>query len=824
MPSIGSIARFIADQFPFTKKRKKSPTNHTIRDEFTANLGVMRLEARRVLNAAAVPVGPPPTPPPDAAANAAAAAQSQQQSVILTVDASQQAQQHGGDIFVVKRNGENVDVTINGSPSVSKPLSAVGQLIINGSDGNDKLVIDYSGGNPLSGGGIQFNGGKELNPGGDQIVIEGGPAGAVTYTLDSANSGVITIDSMSISFSGVESVSDTLSASSRAIYVAAGGGSLTLGDGRAAGMGEVTTSSGMVLDFADPTSSLTVDTALSGSASFETITVSTFHDAFGANLFFHGDTGDTLNISGAVDLGAASLTGSAGTILISGSITSAGGAIDLAGSQAVTIAATANIQSVGGFVTADAGAAGTLVDYGVIDVSNIAAGATGGSVQLLGKYVGLAGDARVDASGNAGGGTILVGGDMHGANPLVHNAARTYVGQNVTLSADALHQGNGGKIIVWSDDVTRYFGSISARGGALDGDGGFVEVSSGHNLDYNGRVDLGAAHGITGLLLLDPDAIVITHGADGSGIDDAEVDVDGTINFADGAGTFTISDGAILAAGSSILLEANVSIGTVGAVDLTLTGANTLSLTTKNNLALGVIDLTSAVAFGTSGGKITISASTSKLAPGLIAIGAMDSAGGDIEITTGFGSITLTGALTAGAGAVTLTAAGGIGETATGTISTTGTLTVSNTLGGDVTLDQANVVTKFDASNTAASGTVIFNDTAVALTVGSATGISTSGGDITVASAGTLALNKAVTTGAADTGTVRLQADGNITQAAIGIITAGTLGVYDTAGDITLDQANVVGTALTTGIFAAQDTKTRQSAATSRSRIRRPAP
>jgi filamentous hemagglutinin family protein len=47
---------------------------------------------------------------------------------------------------------------------------------------------------------------------------------------------------------------------------------------------------------------------------------------------------------------------------------------------------------------------------------------TGGDILLLGAQVGVMGDAVVDASGAAGGGTVLVGGDYQGKNAAVPNA------------------------------------------------------------------------------------------------------------------------------------------------------------------------------------------------------------------------------------------------------------------------------------------------------------------------------------------------------------------------------------------------------------------
>ncbi|MEV4781539.1 YDG domain-containing protein [Burkholderia sp. LMU1-1-1.1] len=133
---------------------------------------------------------------------------------------------------------------------------------------------------------------------------------------------------------------------------------------------------------------------------------------------------------------------------------------------------------------------------------------TGGDIVLLGAQVGLTGNAVVDASGGAGGGTVLVGGDYQGKNTVLPNAQQTYVGKDSVIKADATGRGDGGKVIVWSDRATQVFGAISARGGAAGGNGGFVETS-GHYLDMRGRVDTRAPLGATGTLLLDPSDIYI---------------------------------------------------------------------------------------------------------------------------------------------------------------------------------------------------------------------------------------------------------------------------------------------------------------------------
>jgi filamentous hemagglutinin family protein len=116
----------------------------------------------------------------------------------------------------------------------------------------------------------------------------------------------------------------------------------------------------------------------------------------------------------------------------------------------------------------------TLVSGGNTSIDVSAADGVGGTVELLGKRVGLMHGASVDASGAHGGGTVLMGGDTHGGNG-VQTAADTYLSSDSSISADATVVGDGGKVIVWGDDVTNYYGSISATGGASGGAGGFVD-------------------------------------------------------------------------------------------------------------------------------------------------------------------------------------------------------------------------------------------------------------------------------------------------------------------------------------------------------------
>ena len=72
---------------------------------------------------------------------------------------------------------------------------------------------------------------------------------------------------------------------------------------------------------------------------------------------------------------------------------------------------------------------------------------TGGKIQILGDKVGLFENTKIDASGENGGGKVLIGGDFQGKNPTIPNSRAIYINEGVEIYADAIAQGNGGKII-----------------------------------------------------------------------------------------------------------------------------------------------------------------------------------------------------------------------------------------------------------------------------------------------------------------------------------------------------------------------------------------
>jgi len=196
------------------------------------------------------------------------------------------------------------------------------------------------------------------------------------------------------------------------------------------------------------------------------------------------------------------------------------------------------------------------------------AGDKGGSIDVLGQRVALEDGAALHASGRLGGGQVRVGGDFQGRNPDVPNAARTYVAAGATIDADATVQGDGGRVIVWADEITASYGAISARGGAEGGDGGFVEVSGKRQLAFRSSVDTSAPRGAMGTLLLDPDYINVV----------ASSSSPGTLSQAD---TFSDASGSsidilasdISASSANVILQANEDIQIDAAISMASQGA-----------------------------------------------------------------------------------------------------------------------------------------------------------------------------------------------------------------------------------------------------------
>jgi filamentous hemagglutinin family protein len=383
-----------------------------------------------------------------------------------------------------------------------------------------------------------------------------------------------------------------------------------------------------------------------------------------------------------------------------------------------------SLQSRNGEIVIDGGSAGVTAVSGTLAATGHAAGATGGSVKVLGDKVALNSGALIDVSGHSGGGQALVGGNFHGAG-LERNASMTYVDQNARIRADALAKGDGGKVAVWADQHTTYGGSISAKGGANGGHGGFVETSGKQTLAFKGAVDTSAAKGKTGTLLLDPNDITISAAAGNLADNGAGTFISGTNS------TSTVAVADIIAA----LATNNVTIDTTsagGTGNGNITVASALSYNRANSLTLaaeGAISVNAGITNAGAGalnlhgnGNIGINAPIS-LAGGALHVAGM--AGGVSRantilnansIATGGGNVTMQSTSVIQSGAIN-SGAGTINLLANNDVTISGALSTTNTGTGAIVVNAG----ASQAAGTAAGGNVMISGGSISTGAGGRT-------------------------------------------------------------------------------------------------------
>jgi filamentous hemagglutinin family protein len=129
---------------------------------------------------------------------------------------------------------------------------------------------------------------------------------------------------------------------------------------------------------------------------------------------------------------------------------------------------------------------------------------TGGNIKVTGQTVNIQNNANITASGNTGGGNIILGNKQ--------STEQTDIQQNVKISAQTLKTGKAGNIEVLANLKT---GKVNVAG-QLDasapngGDGGFIDTSAATvNIADSASFNTQASNGITGTWLIDPTDFII---------------------------------------------------------------------------------------------------------------------------------------------------------------------------------------------------------------------------------------------------------------------------------------------------------------------------
>jgi hypothetical protein len=353
-----------------------------------------------------------------------------------------------------------------------------------------------------------------------------------------------------------------------------------------------------------------------------------------------------------------------------------------------------SIDNINGAIVLSSGSqAGVTNVGGLLDASGVRAGQTGGSVQVLGNTVNLT-NANINASGNAGGGLVLVGGNFKGAGPQA-NSLSTNMDNQSAINADAIQTGNGGRIALWSDGTTAVAGTLSARGGALSGNGGYIETSGQHLLlASTANVNTLAVRGTSGTWLLDP------------------------INW-----TIATTGGDETPASVALsLASTNRTIDTTN--DINVNDAITWSTPQYLTLNAGHdVNINAAITGSTAGARLNMTAGNNVLIAGALTASGLAN---QINVTSINGDITATSAITASSADTQLNMTSGQDLTVA-TVTTAG--------GGSMTLRANRNITVGTATTAAGVGTVsLYSDN-------DGTGPGVAGGTVVIGSGGISANN-----------------------------------------------------------------------------------
>ena len=260
----------------------------------------------------------------------------------------------------------------------------------------------------------------------------------------------------------------------------------------------------------------------------------------------------TISSRAILDAGSTDVRGSAGD----------GGQIDFHATDGIVQTAQAVLRADGAVNGGKIQLQGdrTLFSSGTLS----AIGQSGGGIDALGNSVVLAA-ASLDASGTAQGGSIRIGGDFHGANAELLNATNTTVNGATRIKAN----GGNGRVVVWSDKRTNYYGDISAD------QGGSIEVSSKGTLNYAGQANTG----VGGSLLLDPTNIIITDSAGPAAFELIDPHAAANNQFGSNTNLFVNGNIAVTSSGDSLAATnagaAYLFNSSTGALISTLTGSQT---------------------------------------------------------------------------------------------------------------------------------------------------------------------------------------------------------------------------------------------------------
>ncbi|MDT7949865.1 MAG: filamentous hemagglutinin N-terminal domain-containing protein [Acetobacteraceae bacterium] len=490
--------------------------------------------------------------------------------------------------------------------------------------------------------------------------------------------------------------------------------------------------------------------------------------AAAATLDMYGDGLVSIDVTKQVQQAPVGPGGKPVTALVTntGTIAADGGTIQLSARAADGVVQ--SLVDAGGTIRANtvgtttgqieiAGTGGSVVIDGRVAADGHGGG-HGGTIVLNGSAATILADtAHVTANGAAGGGTVAIGTTLARARTTgpapATTSARTTIAPGARVSASAGKRGNGGRVTVLSTASTTVAGTIEAKGGAVAGNGGTIELSGETGFRLTGHADTSAPHGTAGTILLDPRDLTIAVDPPSAGTPNQPLQDNTDPNIAADAGG--VATDAYVTPLQLKALTGNLHVLTTR--DLTVTNGfsyngGSVTLEAGRNLT---VSATAAAGLGSSGsgsgtiiladpgvtasGDLNLFAASSAIAgydpTGALSIAAPLS-GPTVTLSAGTGGIALSANVTAGT-AVLLNTTGPVSQTG-------GTLTTPQLSGtaASVNLPAANAIdgigNRLNAPLTTTAGGVLVTEAqGQFLTVGTPQG----GGGISVPTGQTVTLS-----------------------------------------------------------------------------------
>ncbi len=628
--------------------------------------------------------------------------------------------------FRVVRNGSTLEIRDSGNSLVASRPIGTEAVIINGSSGNDTLTVDFSGGNfsvPVT-----FNGGSQSSTPGDSLILTGGTFANVTHNFSNANAGTVTVTGNStISYTGLEPITDNLNATDRVFTFNGGAEAITVTDGTAAdGKTMIDSDLSESVYFTNPSGSLTINAGTGN----DTVTITSVDAAYNVDLTINGDAdNDTVNLNGDITFASGK------SLIVSTETLNTGAGADLTTSGVGVITITADdlaLDATSTLVSASTVTIKPQTAARAIDLGTNTAGQLSLTDVELDRIT--AGTVQIGATNS---GTITVSAAITHANNLslttgagltVNQAVTMAVNKNLTANSTSTTAGIN-LATTNSDITTSGTGAVSlttTRNISLSSGSSVTTVEGGITLDANQQTTATTGN-FTGV-----DVLGGTVQSTGSG----SVTVRGRSGDTGSRGVFLNASGDIIGGTSGLVTVQGVTVGTGSnrnavyatgsGTTITANGAN-ISITgqaagsSANNA--GVLIITGASVFATGSGSLTIhgtggtGSSTNNQGVTISDLGSstvVSTVNGNLSITgvEGSGTVNFGFHYTGGGGGRIETTGTGNLSITTDTVEMIGTGTIRATGTGSLTIKPRTATTTIGIGGGA--GTLNLTDTALA--------------------------------------------------------------------------------------------------------------